>query len=127
MRDAKLFKTCAILHLARRLVPLIELPRDIPGIALATLGFSITILATVRLGMVRTYFGSELGFVKPEWINSFPYGVIPHPMIVGQLFAYSNIFFWWREQMPLGTTLLIAGHMSFYTIHMVQEMLTSSY
>jgi hypothetical protein len=127
MRDAKFFKTIALMHLARRLVPLVSLPDDVAGIVLALAGFTVTILATVQLGMVRTYFGSELGFVKPSWIEGFPYNTIPHPMIVGQLFAYSSILFWWWDRMSFETVTLIGAHMSFYTAHMVQEMLTSSY
>jgi hypothetical protein len=127
MRDAKLYKTIAMMHLSKRLFPLISLPNDLPGVAMAVVGFSITILATMQLGMVRTYFGSELGFVKPEWITGFPYNTIPHPMIVGQLLAYSSILFWWRNEMPFETTSLVAGHMSCYVAHMFQEMLTSSY
>jgi hypothetical protein len=127
MRDAKLYKTIALTHLGQRLLPLVSLPRDTVGVSMAILGFSITMLATARLGFVRTYFGSELGFVKPKWIEGFPYGTIPHPMIVGQLVAYSSILYWWKDVMPIDTTALIGTHMAFYTLHMVQEMLTSSY
>jgi hypothetical protein len=127
MRDVKLFKTIALMHLGRRLVPLVSLPDDTPGVLLAVTGFMVTILATAQLGMVRTYFGSELGFVKPSWIEGFPYNTIPHPMIVGQLFAYSSILVWWWNRLSFETVALIATHMSFYTAHMVQEMLTSSY
>lgn len=127
MRDCKLYKTIALMHLSKRLLPLVSVPDDLPGVAMATIGFGITILATIQLGMVRTYFGSELGFVKPEWINGFPYNTIPHPMIVGQLIAYSSILFWFREKMAVETMALIGCHMTCYVIHMVQEMLTSSY
>jgi len=127
MRDAKLYKTIALSHLGRRLLPLVKLPQDLPGLCLAATGFGITMLATARLGFVRTYFGSELGFVKPKWIEGFPYGYIPHPMIVGQLFAYTSILWWWNATITFETNALILTHMSFYTLHMVQEMLTSSY
>eukprot|EP00934_Nitzschia_sp_Nitz4_P002776 Nitzschia sp. Nitz4//scaffold2_size372955//351476//353233//NITZ4_000477-RA/size372955-processed-gene-0.549-mRNA-1//-1//CDS//3329546940//2766//frame0 len=127
MRDAKFFKTVALLHMSRRILPLVKIPEDLPGVALAAVGFGITILATMQLGMVRTYFGSELGFVKPEWITGFPYNTIPHPMIVGQLIAWSGILYWFQDRLSQETMMLIGGHMSFYTLHMVQEMLTSSY
>ena len=81
----------------------------------------------MQLGMVRTYFGSELGFVKPKWVSGFPYNVIPHPMIVGQLVAYSSILFWLKGTLPIETVALICAHMSFYVIHMFQEILASSY
>ena len=127
MRDSKLFKSMAMAHLGRRLLPLVKLPHDLPGVLLVAIGFFITILATTRLGFVRTYFGSELGFVKPEWINGFPYGYIPHPMIVGQLIAFGSIIFWWRESLSSENLALLVAHMTFYTLHMVQEMLHSSY
>jgi Phospholipid methyltransferase len=127
MRDVLLFKTLAISHLSRRLLPMVELPKDAPGLLLVLAGFATTMLATARLGMVRTYFGSELGFVKPQWIEGFPYGVIPHPMIVGQVFAYASILIWWRDRITTENAVLVAGHIGFYTTHMIQEMLTSSY
>lgn len=127
MRDAKLFKTLAMAHMSKRLFPLIQLPNDLPTILLAAVGFGITILATMQLGMVRTYFGSELGFCKPEWISGFPYNTIPHPMIVGQLVAWGSILWGFHDRMTPETGMLIGGHMSFYTLHMIQEMLTSSY
>jgi hypothetical protein len=127
MRDAKLYKTIALMHLGRRILPHVDLMQDMPGVLMATLGFGVTLLATARLGMVRTYFGSELGFVKPQWIEGFPYGTIPHPMIVGQLFAFASILYWFHMKITEETIYLIMAHMSCYTAHMFQEMLTSSY
>lgn len=112
IRDAKLFKTIALAHLARRLLPLVQLPRDVPGLLLVVSGFSITMMATARLGFVRTYFGSELGFVKPKWIIGFPYGYIPHPMIVGQLIAFGSILYWWRATLTTNNVMLLAAHMT---------------
>lgn len=130
MRDCKFYKTLAVMHLARRILPVIKLPDDLPGVAAAIAGFSITVLATMQLGMVRTYFGSELGFVKPKWISGFPYNTIPHPMIVGQLVGWGSVLYWFavrEERLPMETVYLIGAHMTCYTLHMVQEMMTSSY
>lgn len=127
MRDAKLFKTISMLHLAKRLLPMVQLPRDIVGLGACMLGFSLTILATIRLGMVRTYFGTELKFVEPKWIDGFPYGTIPHPMIVGQVFAFATILFWWWNEISVENKMLLAAHMTCYTLHMIQEELTGGY
>jgi len=127
MRDCKFYKTLALMHLSKRILPLVQLPRDTLGVALAFSGFTITVLATVQLGMVGTYFGSELAFIKPKWVSGFPYNTIPHPMIVGQLFAYSSILLWWRDDLHLESKVLISSHMVFYVVHMFQEILTSSY
>ena len=127
MRDVLFYKTIAMMHLSRRLLPMVELPNDAPGLLMVLAGFAITMLATARLGMVRTYFGAELGFVKPQWVEGFPYGVIPHPMIVGQILAYSTVLYWWNGRISAENSLLLAGHISFYTAHMIQEILSSSY
>ena len=123
MRDCKLYKTLALMHLSKRILPLIQFPRDVLGVTLILSGVAITILATMQLGIVRTYFGSELGFVKPKWVEGFPYNTIPHPMIVGQLFAYSVILFWWKENLSVETKILVASHMTFYIFHMLQEII----
>lgn len=127
VRDARLYKTVSLTHLARRLWPLVALPRDAPCLLLAGLGFATTVLATARLGVVRTYFGAELGFVKPCWIEGFPYGTVPHPMIVGQLLAFGTMLIWWRREMSTGNAALLVAHMACYAAHMVQEILFSSY
>ena len=46
-------------------------------------GFGLASLAASALGVDRTYFGWELGVCDGEYVQRFPYGVIPHPMIVG--------------------------------------------
>jgi hypothetical protein len=123
MRDAKLYKTISMLHLARRLLPLVQLPRDAPALALASVGFVMTLVATARLGMVRTYFGSELGFVKPKWIQGFPYGYIPHPMINGQIFGFGVILSWYWQEMSTANAALLMAHIGCYATHMFQEIL----
>jgi len=127
MRDALFYKTVAIMHLSRRLLPMVELPRDAPGLLLALAGYATTMLSTARLGMVRTYFGAELGFVKPKWVEGFPYGVIPHPMILGQIVAHSAILFWWNNRISNENMYLVIGHIACYVVHMTQEAFYSSY
>ena len=61
------------MHVGRRLLPLVDMPKDAVAVLTVACGFGIAIAATARLGMVRTYFGVELGFDKPRWITGFPY------------------------------------------------------
>ena len=35
--------------------------------------------------MDQTYFGVELGAMKPNFVSGFPYNCVPHPMIVGSM------------------------------------------
>jgi hypothetical protein len=127
MRDAKLYKTLSMLHLTRLLLPVVELPKDVPMLALASCGFALTLLATYRLGMVRTYFGTELGLVPPKFITDFPYGTIPHPMIVGQIFGMSVLLASLHPRLTPAVIAVLAAHIGSYTGHMVQEILTSAY
>ncbi|GAX14631.1 hypothetical protein FisN_6Lh416 [Fistulifera solaris] len=127
MRDAKLYKTVSMMHIARRILPLVAMQNDWPAVLLAFAGFGTTLAATARLGMVRTYFGTELGLVKPMWISGFPYGYIPHPMIVGQIFAFYVILGWFWPRLTQEDIALLVTHMGFYTAHMLQEMFTGSY
>jgi len=50
-------------------------------------GYCVSIMATSALGIDRTYFAAELGLVEAKWVTQFPYGYIPHPMIVSQIWA----------------------------------------
>ena len=133
MRDAKLYKTLALGQLAYRLLPIVDVEKDYPALCVMAAGFATTILATAQLGFIRTYFGSELGFVKPEWVSGFPYSVIPHPMIVGQLIAFGTMIYWFGgcyddvNRLGVENMALIWAHVVCYTVHMIQEICTSSY
>ena len=64
LRDARLFKAVAWLQLLARVVPQIALPPtvgwDVPALLGVAGGLGVTALATARIGVERTYFGSEL-------------------------------------------------------------------
>jgi len=82
-------------------------------------GYTVSILATNALGVDRTYFAAELGILPPKWITQFPYGYIPHPMIVSQIWALLGIMKadHFRTEWPY----VIPIHITFYVIHMLQE------
>ena len=82
-------------------------------------GYVVSILATNALGVDRTYFAAELGLVKPKWIDQFPYGYIPHPMIVSQIWALLGFFkaAHFRAEAPY----VVPVHVALYTVHMLQE------
>ncbi len=84
------------------------------------MGNLLTIISTYRLGKYYTYFGIELGLLEYKKINSFPYGIIPHPMITGQIIALSNMLFivpYFGKDF-----LVLAIHISLYIIHLLQEI-----
>ncbi|GIF47323.1 phospholipid methyltransferase [Asanoa ferruginea] len=93
---------------------------DVPSLAVAAVGFGLSGLAFLRLGSDRTYFGAEFGVVPPGRVTGFPYGVIPHPMIVGKLVGFAGLALhapfraaWWP---------LLVGHVACYVLVLCQEL-----
>jgi hypothetical protein len=84
------------------------------------IGYGISFSATIALGIDKTYFGVELGYVNSNtnFVRTFPYNIIPHPMIVGQLFGLCGIHYLLIQDYPY----LIPCHIAFYVIHMFQEI-----
>ena len=76
---------------------------------------------TALLGVDGTYFGIELGFVQASkhYVQRFPYGVIPHPMILSQCVALLGLFR--HAAFRAAWPYLVPAHICFYMTHMVQE------
>merc|ERR1712232_27927 len=60
------------------------------AIGVSALGFGLSTLATSALGIDRTYFGWEVGAISGKYVQKFPYGTIPHPMIMGSVLAWTG-------------------------------------
>eukprot|EP00471_Norrisiella_sphaerica_P002001 CAMPEP_0184482826 /NCGR_PEP_ID=MMETSP0113_2-20130426/4420_1 /TAXON_ID=91329 /ORGANISM="Norrisiella sphaerica, Strain BC52" /LENGTH=584 /DNA_ID=CAMNT_0026862819 /DNA_START=139 /DNA_END=1893 /DNA_ORIENTATION=- len=117
-RDAVFYKTIAVSTLAYYYIKHFEV--DVISIILLAVGYTIAISATKALGIDKTYFGSELGHCKPEYISAFPYNCIPHPMIVGAcigLLGFHKLA-GLRHEMPY----LVPTHIILYLLHMTQEI-----
>ena len=76
-------------------------------------------MAASALGKERTYFGVELGRVPPRRIQRFPYGVIPHPMVLGAIVGLLGLHAMsgFREVLPW----VIPVHVGLYLLHLLQE------
>lgn len=53
-------------------------------------GFLLNLAGARALGHTRTYYGWELGELPPQRVTSFPYSVVPHPMLVGNMVAFGG-------------------------------------
>merc|ERR1712000_182410 len=89
---------------------------DFVSLAMIIAGYAISVMATNAIGIDRTYFGSELGLVPPKWIEAFPYGYIPHPMIVGQIVGLLGIYK--ARHVHSISPFVIPIHIALYTAHM---------
>ena len=74
------------------------------------------------MGVDGTYFGIELGVVKADYkfVTKFPYNVLPHPMILGQVVALLGLHV--VPQVGAARPYLIPIHVALYLIHMTQEI-----
>mmetsp|Transcript_454 Transcript_454/g.490 ORF Transcript_454/g.490 Transcript_454/m.490 type:complete len:584 (+) Transcript_454:174-1925(+) len=122
-RNAFVFKTLSMVQLAYQYLSNFEL--DLVSLAIMAVGYGISAAAVRALGVDRTYFGVELGLYDPKWIGSFPYNVMPHPMIVGSMLglvgAYKQAAF--RAAVPY----LVPAHLAGYCAHLVQECVYDIY
>jgi len=116
-RDAMFFKAVSYTMIAAIYLSVPEF--DPLSVGLMVVGYGLATAATMALGVDRTWFGVELGQLEPKRVTSFPYNVVPHPMIVGAAIGLTGIAlhdpfvttYWW----------LVPLHVLGYTIHLVQE------
>jgi len=121
-RDAFFFKNVALIQIFYMYIfpSHTKFAVDYVSLAMIVIGYGVSAQSYKALGTDRTYFGSELGRCAPKWITEFPYGYIPHPMIVAQMFGL--IGFLKAEHFRTGPyAYLIHFHVIFYLIHMLQE------
>jgi hypothetical protein len=53
-------------------------------------GFALNLSAALALGHTRSYYGWELGDLPHRRMRVFPYTVLPHPMLVGNIIAFGG-------------------------------------
>lgn len=98
-RDAVLMKSVALLALASAYL---ASPLDYASIVVVVAGFLLNSLAASALGSDRTYYGHEVANLPPLQVTRFPYSLIAHPMLVGNMLAYGGMLLnpgfrehWW--------------------------------
>ncbi|RYG69237.1 hypothetical protein EON64_03185, partial [archaeon] len=121
-RDVLVFKSLAIGQLVYHYLCPARTPfqLDLLSILMMVGGFGVSVLATEAIGLDRTYFAAELGLVPPRWIDRFPYGYIPHPMITSQVFALLGMHK--AAHLRAEHPYLVPVHVSLYLLHMLQEI-----
>jgi len=98
-RDAIILKSVSVAALAY--VFLTTWP-NLLSIMVISAGFALNISAARALGADRTYYGFEIGALPPERLNVFPFSVMSHPMLIGNVIAYGGMLLdsglradWW--------------------------------
>eukprot|EP00497_Spongosphaera_streptacantha_P000391 TRINITY_DN1243_c0_g1_i4.p1 TRINITY_DN1243_c0_g1~~TRINITY_DN1243_c0_g1_i4.p1 ORF type:complete len:583 (+),score=71.04 TRINITY_DN1243_c0_g1_i4:185-1933(+) len=112
-RDSLFFKTVALVQIAWYYLSGLPIRAStLFSLLLVFIGYGLSGMATTALGMDLTYFGAELGQVKPKQITKFPYDVCPHPMIVGQVIALVGVHVVIRDLLPWLAPLHIACYLA---------------
>jgi hypothetical protein len=102
-RDALLLKALSVVALA---FVYLQAPPDFLSLGVIALGILLNARAAAVLGIDRTYYGHELAGLAARRITEFPYSLMSHPMIVGNVMAFGGTLLnpefraaWW----PLAT------------------------
>lgn len=102
-RDALLLKALSVAALA---FVYLQAPPDFLSLGVIALGILLNARAAAVLGIDRTYYGHELAGLAARRITEFPYSLMSHPMIVGNVMAFGGTLLnpdfraaWW----PLAT------------------------
>jgi protein-S-isoprenylcysteine O-methyltransferase Ste14 len=86
-RDAVAMKTLALAALG---AAYLSAPLDAASLALVAAGFALNAYAASVLGTDRTYYGREVAGLAPLRVTAFPFSVIAHPMLAGNIAAYAG-------------------------------------
>jgi hypothetical protein len=86
-RDAILMKSVALVALIS--VYLSAAP-DLLSLAVAASGFLLNSVAAAALGSDRTYYGHEVAGLPQHRTTAFPYSVMAHPMLIGNVAAFGG-------------------------------------
>lgn len=86
-RDAVAMKTVSVAALA---AVYLAAPLDLASLAVIAGGILLNVRAASVLGIDRTYYGHEVAGLPPRRITAFPYSLIAHPMIVGNVAAFGG-------------------------------------
>ncbi len=98
-RDAILLKTVSLIPLG---FVFLSASPNAYSLVVTIAGFSLNIAAARTLGSDRTYYGYEVGGFPAERVTAFPYSVMSHPMLIGNILAFSGMLLdsgfasvWW--------------------------------
>ena len=86
-RDAMLLKAVSVAALA---FIYLQAPPDWLSLGTIALGILLNARAASVLGIDRTYYGHELAGLAARRITEFPYSLMSHPMIVGNVMAFGG-------------------------------------
>ena len=86
-RDAIAMKSVSVAGLA---AVYLAFPLDPLSLAVIAGGILLNVVAAAALGADRTYYGVEVAGLPPQRVERFPYSMVAHPMILGNVMAFGG-------------------------------------
>lgn len=86
-RDAVAMKTVSMAALA---LAYLREPLDVASLAVIAGGILLNVRAAAALGLDRTYYGQEVAGLPARRVTAFPYSLVSHPMILGNVAAFGG-------------------------------------
>ena len=86
-RDAVAMKSVSVAGVA---AVYLAFPLDPLSLAAIAGGVVLNVVAAAALGADRTYYGVEVAGLPPQWVERFPYSMVSHPMILGNVTAFGG-------------------------------------
>ena len=86
-RDAVAMKAVSVAALS---AVYLAAPLDLASLAVIAGGILLNVRAASVLGFDRTYYGHEVAGLPPRRVTEFPYSLVAHPMIVGNVAAFGG-------------------------------------
>jgi hypothetical protein len=86
-RDAVAMKTVSVAALA---AVYLAFPLNLASLIVIAGGILLNARAAAVLGIDRTYYGAEVAGLAPRRITEFPYSLVAHPMILGNVAAFGG-------------------------------------
>ena len=86
--DAMILKGLSLGALATVYLPVLT---SIVFILVVLSGFALNIAAARAIGSDRTYYGYELANLPAKWSSAFPFSLLPHPMLTGNVIAFCGL------------------------------------
>ena len=103
-RDAISMKSVSLIALG---AVYLTAPLDVASLVVVASGFLLNSVAAAALGPDRTYYGHEVADLPHQKNTAFPYSIMSHPMLVGNIAAFGGTMInadfrqqWW----PLACT-----------------------
>lgn len=82
--------TLKVISLSALAFAMLQTTPNLASLTVMAAGFGLNLAAAMALGPDRTYYGVEVAGMPFERTNAFPFSLLAHPMLVGNMIGYAG-------------------------------------